>query len=96
MVAASFGCRSSGASDSPERRDAAIASDLQTLCNRIAARSVSAWGQAAMMTDEVQSLTFRIDQGDEAARCELGRLMKKHQPRTCRETSKGLVTRCER
>jgi hypothetical protein len=75
--------------------DARITSDLQTLCSRVKARSVVAWGQATMMTDEVGAITQRIDQGDEAARCELARLMQQHAPEACEGSIETLVRSCD-
>lgn len=47
-----------------------------------------------MMTDEMQSLTVRVDQGDASARCELGRLMRKHQRTTCKQSIPALLSSC--
>ena len=74
---------------------AKIARDLQTLCGRVQARDMSAWSQPAMMTDEVQNLTIRMDQGDRGARCELGRLMHELAPESCETTADELVMRCD-
>lgn len=75
--------------------DARIAADLRTLCRRAADRSLASWGQATMMTDEVGSITQRIDQGDEAARCELGRLMRKHERAACKQSIPTLLSSCD-
>lgn len=75
--------------------DARIRHDIQTLCGRVSDRSVVAWGQATMMTAEVGAITQRLDQGDEAARCELARLMQQHAPKACEGSIATLARRCD-
>ena len=88
-------CTASATSRPPDHAEAALAHDLRVLCGRVAERSVSAWSQAVMETDEVRELTLRVDQGDEAARCELGRLMRAHAPRACEHTADSLAASCD-
>ncbi|MBV1856942.1 MAG: hypothetical protein KUG77_00930 [Nannocystaceae bacterium] len=43
------------------------------------------------MSDEVQAVPLRIDQGDRAARCELGQLMRQYEAEVCRGSLETLV-----
>ncbi len=90
-----FACAASTTSRPPDHAEAALAHDLRVLCGRVAEGSVSAWSQAVMETDEVRDLTLRVDQGEEAARCELGRLMRAHAPRACARTADSLAASCD-
>lgn len=83
-------CAPAGSSSS----DAVLADDLANLCGRVAARDVSAWSQPMVRTASLGALTIRVDGGEEAARCELGRLMRRHARRACRGSSPGLVASC--
>jgi hypothetical protein len=74
--------------------EAMIAADLEMLCRRVEARNVSAWSQPVYRTPSLGPLTMRVDQGDAAARCELGRLMRRHARRPCADVSDGLVDAC--
>lgn len=74
----------------------ALQTDLSSLCQRIAARRISAWSQPMYLSTEVRDLTIQIDQGSETARCELGTLMQARRLRECRETAKNLRESCKR
>jgi hypothetical protein len=85
---AATGCRNASSDD------VALASDLRTLCERISARNVSAFSQPLFQTDVMRALTVRVDQGDEAARCELSRRMRRHARAVCATTARGLARSC--
>ena len=78
----------------PQTLEFAIRTDLQTLCERAADGSIVSWGQAGLITDEVGAITIRIDQGDPSARCELGQLMRQHEPETCSGSVSTLIHHC--
>jgi len=102
VLAASLGlstaCASRRAAPADETAgadEATLAADLELLCRRVEARNVSAWSQPVLQTRALTELTMRVDRGEAAARCQLGRLMRAHARRTCAHVSDGLVDDCE-
>lgn len=74
--------------------DPMFADALEVLCDRVAARNVSAWGQAMLPNDSLGDLPMRVDAGEATARCELGRLMRRHARRACHGSIPRLVASC--
>jgi hypothetical protein len=86
------GCRRAPSRQTP--LDAAISNDLYVLCRRAAERSIASWSQPSMTTDLVTDITVRIDLGQESARCDLGQLMRRHEPKVCKGSIPSLLASC--
>ncbi len=78
----------------PTQAPAALDGELRGLCERVQARTISAWSQPVYFSPELGPLTRRVDAGEPAARCELGALMQKHRVRACRTIARGLRDSC--
>ena len=79
----------------PSTESARAAADLRTLCARVRDGSASSWGQPLLATPSLAELTTRVDQGDESAWCELGRMMQTYAVAECAESMPGLLEACE-
>jgi len=68
--------------------------DLETLCNRIESRQISAWSQPIYRSELVRRLTQAVDHNTAGARCELGLLMQELEVESCDGLSPDLIDGC--
>lgn len=68
--------------------------ELAGLCERVTARTISAWSQPVYRSRELVALTPRVDAGEPTARCELGELMRSRRVQACRGVARGLRSAC--
>lgn len=77
--------------------EAALVSDIDTLCRRVEMKRISAWSQPIYQTARWRDLTVRADNGETKAFCEMAELMKTYRSKLSCEDSfrKELQSRCE-